>query len=138
MLLIEERSNYLYAKYEPGNGTSYQIVAFPWPGGDFQALGNIGPGGWLVICGLTGRSYLFRGEGFLHRDYIMEKFGLSFRADGDLLARLVGIVVGDSIVMTGDGQNRTQPTAEAIAEENVEVRRIDPSAVSWKGGEKNG
>lgn len=61
--------------YEPGNGTSYRVIAVRWQDAEYQqALGEVSDG-WLVVSCNSGRAYLFQAEGCLYDGYIQEHLG---------------------------------------------------------------
>ncbi len=62
--------------YEPGNGTSYRVIAVPGDFGEQQSLGYVEGQGWVVIsCMGNRRAYLFQEGDYLSDDYISEKLG---------------------------------------------------------------
>jgi len=93
IIVSELTRNIFIGKYEPGTGTSYKAIAVRWASeANFNALGSIRVGGWLVVNCNTRLSYLFQGKGMLMDSYIQEKLG-GLNADypyfGDLVRRLV-------------------------------------------------
>lgn len=74
--------NRYIGEYEPGNGTRYTAIAYPWTADSYLMLGALGTvtDGWLVISGNSGRAALFQKYGTLVDDYIQEKLG---GGDGD-------------------------------------------------------
>ena len=94
IIITELTRDISIGKYEPGTGTSYKAIAVRWESeANFNILGEIRAGGWLVVSCNTGLSYLFLGEGTLMDSYIREKLG-GLSADypyfGDLIRRLIG------------------------------------------------
>lgn len=78
--------------YEPGNGTSYKVIAVPWHhAGYMHALGRVSVG-WLVINCNNGSAYLFQNGSLLVDDYIQEKLG-GYKGDypylGDLIRKIL-------------------------------------------------
>jgi hypothetical protein len=61
---------------EPGDSTSYQMLALRISG-EVQCgeLGRVSDG-WLVVCGLNNRAYLFQNDGYLSEAYVAEKLAL--------------------------------------------------------------
>ena len=85
--------NILIGEYNPGNGTNYKAIGVRWISEkNFNALGSIRLGGWLVVNCNNGRAHLFQGRGLLVDDYIQEKLG-GLREDypyfGDLIRTLI-------------------------------------------------
>ncbi len=82
--------------YEPGNGTSYRVIAIRGNFGEQQSLGYVEGEGWVVVSCMGHRqAYLFRGmEGdYLSDDYIQEKLGGSagdYPYFGDLVRAIIG------------------------------------------------
>ena len=78
------------------NGTSYRAIAIRWMSGqNFNAMGCIDPGGFLVINCNTRLAYLFQEKGLLVDSYIQEKLGgLSgdYPYFGDLVRELISRV----------------------------------------------
>lgn len=67
----------LLDRREPGDGTRYDMIAI-------RVLGTVTCGrlgritdGWLVVCGLTGRAYLFADGDHVVSWYIIEKLGIT-------------------------------------------------------------
>lgn len=75
---VERRHDgYIYGKYEPGNGTSYQAIAVRIKG--TVSCGWLGTvtDGWLVVSGMAScRGYLVPRGGFLHPSWVAEHFDL--------------------------------------------------------------
>ena len=68
-----------FASSEPGDGRRYTAALVRWyPGEPAPVLGHCGAvsNGWLVVCGLNGRTYLLQQEGQLYWPFIAEKFDL--------------------------------------------------------------
>lgn len=90
---IQRHKNIIIGHWEPGNGTSYKAIAVRWQiGGYMQALGNVS-NGWLVVNCLTGRAYLLQDKvGYLHPEYVEEKFGGRL-ADAEKMAELISAML---------------------------------------------
>lgn len=57
--------------FEPGNGTRYDLAAFPVHECGMGCMGYV-ENGWLVANGLHGKAYLFQAAGYLTVDYVAE------------------------------------------------------------------
>ena len=83
----------LTGEYNPGNGTNYKAIAVQWlSGANFNHLGAINPGGWLVVNYKNGLAYLFQEKGLLSDSYIQEKIGglpSDYPYFGDLVRKLI-------------------------------------------------
>lgn len=63
--------------FEPGNGTRYDLFCIQFSeGADLGTLGAVEKDGWLVVCGLNGKAYLFSSQGYLTPDYVAEKLDI--------------------------------------------------------------
>ncbi len=73
------------------DGTRYSAWAYKVH--DFM-LGRLGrvEDGWLVICGLNRKSYLFQVAGLLHWSYVGEKFNLN-QTDAESMAYIIGELI---------------------------------------------
>ncbi len=79
--------------YEPGNGTSYRVIAIRGNFGEQQSLGYVEGDGWVVVSCMGHRqAYLFKEGGYLDDYYIQEKLG-GFPGDyphfGDLVRAII-------------------------------------------------
>ena len=104
ILIMEEKNmeitqlnkNILTGEYNPGNGTNYKVIAIRWPSGaNFNRLGSINPGGWLVVNCKNGLAHLFQEKGLLADSYIQEKIGglpEDYPYFGDLVRELISRV----------------------------------------------
>jgi len=90
------QGNILTGEYNPGNGTNYKAIAVRWPSeANFNHLGTINPGGWLVVNCNNGLAYLFKEKGLLLDGYIQEKMGglpSDYPYFGDLIRKLISRV----------------------------------------------
>jgi len=95
-IMIYPLGGALVGEYQQIKGTSYKAIAIRWMSGqDFNAMGSIDPGGFLVINCNTRLAYLFQEKGLLTDSYIQEKLG-GLDADypyfGDLVRKLISRV----------------------------------------------
>jgi len=74
-------------------GTNYKAIAVRWlSDANFNHLGTINPGGWLVVNCNNGLAYLFKEKGLLADGYIQEKIGglpEDYPYFGDLVRKLI-------------------------------------------------
>ena len=91
-------------RYEPGNGTAYEIIVTPVVGAStYGVLGSVSRG-WLIINGLNGKAYLFQKHGSIDRYYVAEKLfnPKSSVTDIDHITALIGYVTNRPVL--GDKQ----------------------------------
>src|SRR5690606_3402387 len=84
---------------EPGNGIRYELLLFQLPmRTSCGILGACDGPCWLVVCGLTGRSYLFQQRGHLAVECVAEKLGLRSAEDARVVTRIIAEVTGREAV----------------------------------------
>lgn len=79
----------------PRNGIQYTVIAVPWKPPTESSMGVLGYviEGWLVTCGLNGRSYLLQKSGYLSQKYIAEHFHLLIE-DAEHVTYLISELTG--------------------------------------------
>ena len=81
------------ATWEPGDGTKYQLWGQRVEDIDsFGCLGSV-ERGWMVVCSLNARAYLFQGSGDLATEYVAEHLGLDNAVSALKITALLGFAL---------------------------------------------
>lgn len=92
-IVYDERKNELRASWEPGDGTKYDIWARRiFSIRSFGCLGSV-MNGWMVVCALNGRAYLFQESGALATQYVAEHLGLKNAVSALKITALLGFAL---------------------------------------------
>lgn len=92
-IAYDKRKNEFRATWEPGDGTKYDLWARRIFSIDsFGCLGSVTEG-WMIVCALNGRAYLFQRLGVLDTEYVAEHLGLDNAVSALKITALIGFAL---------------------------------------------